>query len=160
MRILLLAVGTRMPTWVTEGFAEYQKRMPPDMRLELEEIPLPKRGKGDTTNQTRSEAAAIRKRLGTLDKKSPGAKIVALEVNGRALDTTALSRKLGELKDLGQDLVLLVGGPDGLCPQLSASAHEHWSLSNLTLPHPLVRVLLAEQLYRGWTLLTGHPYHR
>ena len=85
---------------------------------------------------------------------------MALEVNGRALDTPALSRKLGELKDLGQDLVLLVGGPDGLCPQLSASAHERWSLSNLTLPHPLVRVLLAEQIYRAWSILQGHPYHK
>ena len=156
MRIFLLAVGTRMPGWVMEGFTEYQKRMPPDMRLELEEIPMPKRGKGDTNSQIRSEANAIRKRL----EKYPGAKTVALEVRGRALDTPALSRKLGELKDLGQDLVILVGGPDGLCPQLSASTHEQWSLSKLTLPHPLVRVLLAEQLYRGWTLLTGHPYHR
>lgn len=156
MRIFLLAVGTRMPGWVTEGFSEYQKRMPPDMRLELEEIPMPKRSKGDTASQIRSEAEAIRKRL----EKYPGAKVVALEVLGRALDTPALSRKLGELKDLGQDLVILVGGPDGLCAELSASAHERWSLSKLTLPHPLVRVLLAEQLYRGWTLLTGHPYHR
>lgn len=160
MRIVLLAVGTRMPAWVNEGFTEYQKRMPPEMRLELEELPMPKRGKGDTASQIRAEAEAIRKRLDTLVKKSPAAKTVALEVKGRALDTPALSRKLGELKDLGQDLVLLVGGPDGLCPQLSAAAHERWSLSNLTLPHPLVRVLLAEQLYRGWTLLTGHPYHR
>ena len=156
MRIILLAIGTRMPAWVSEGFSEYQKRMPPEMRLTLEEIPMPKRGKGDSASQIRTEADVLRKRL----EKSPGAKIVALEVNGRALDTPALSRKLGELKDVGQDLVLLVGGPDGLCPQLSASAHERWSLSNLTLPHPLVRVLLAEQLYRGWTLLTGHPYHR
>ena len=156
MRIVLLAVGTRMPAWVTEGFSEYQKRMPPDMRMVLEEIPMPKRGKGDSANQIRTEADALRKHL----DKYPSAKTVALEVNGRALDTHALSRKLGELKDVGQDLILLVGGPDGLCPQLSASAQERWSLSNLTLPHPLVRVLLAEQLYRGWTLLTGHPYHR
>lgn len=156
MRIVLLAIGTRMPAWVSEGYNEYQKRMPPDMRLTLEEIPMPKRGKGDAGSQIRAEADVLRKRV----EKHPGAKIVALEVNGRALDTPALSRKLGELKDVGQDLVLLVGGPDGLCPQLSASAHECWSLSNLTLPHPLVRVLLAEQLYRGWTLLTGHPYHR
>lgn len=121
MRLFLLAVGTRMPTWVTEGFAEYQKRMPPDMRLELEEIPLPKRTKGDTANQIRNEADAIRKRL----EKYPGAKVVALEVNGRALDTPALSRKLGELKDLGQDLVLLVGGRmDSAhnCPPVPTSA--------------------------------------
>jgi len=156
VRIVLLAIGTRMPAWVTEGYNEYQKRMPPDMRLTLEEIPMPKRGKGDAGSQIRAEADVLRKRV----EKYPGAKTVALEVNGRALDTHALSRKLGELKDVGQDLVLLVGGPDGLCPQLSATAHERWSLSNLTLPHPLVRVLLAEQLYRGWTLLTGHPYHR
>lgn len=156
MRIVLLAIGTRMPGWVAEGFSEYQKRMPPDMRMVLEEVPMPKRGKGDSASQIRTEADALRKRL----NKYPGAKTVALEVNGRALDTHALSRKLGELKDVGQDLVLLVGGPDGLCPQLSASAQERWSLSNLTLPHPLVRVLLSEQLYRGWTLLTGHPYHR
>lgn len=156
----MLAVGTRMPGWVNEGFSEYQKRMPPEMRLELVELPMPKRSKGDVASLIRSEADALRKRLDTLQQKSPGAKTVALEVTGRALDTPALSRKLGQLKDVGQDLVLLIGGPDGLCPELSASAHERWSLSNLTLPHPLVRVLLAEQLYRGWTLLTGHPYHR
>ncbi|EKF75786.1 hypothetical protein A11A3_02917 [Alcanivorax hongdengensis A-11-3] len=156
MRLVLLAVGTRMPAWVNDGFSEYQKRMPPEMRLELEEIPLPKRGKADTASLIRSEAELIRKRL----DKYPAARVVALEVKGRALDTPALSRKLGALKDIGQDLVLLTGGPDGLCPALSASADEQWSLSNLTLPHPLVRVLLAEQLYRGWTLLTGHPYHR
>ena len=85
---------------------------------------------------------------------------MALEVTGRALDTPALSEKLATLRDLGQDLAILVGGPDGLCPRVSAAAHERWSLSSLTLPHPLVRVLLAEQLYRGWTLLAGHPYHR
>ncbi|MDX1803980.1 MAG: 23S rRNA (pseudouridine(1915)-N(3))-methyltransferase RlmH [Alcanivorax sp.] len=156
MRLVLLAIGTRMPAWVNDGFCEYQKRMPPEMRLQLEEIPLPKRARGDTQSLIRAEAELIRKRL----DKYPGAKVVALEVEGRALDTPALSRKLAALKDIGQDLVLLVGGPDGLCPQLSAGADERWSLSNLTLPHPLVRVLLAEQLYRGWTLLTGHPYHR
>ena len=107
MRIILLAIGTRMPAWVTEGFSEYQKRMPPDMRLTLEEIPMPKRGKGDAGSQIRAEADVLRKRV----EKYPGAKTVALEVNGRALDTHALSRKLGELKDVGQDLVLLVAAP-------------------------------------------------
>lgn len=156
MRIVLLAIGTRMPQWVTDGFTEYQKRMPAEMQLVLEEIPMPKRGKGPAEPLIREEAEALRKRL----SKYPSARIAALEVTGKALDTHALSRKLGQLKDVGQDLILLVGGPDGLCPQLSKEAHERWSLSNLTLPHPLVRVLLAEQLYRGWTLLTGHPYHR
>lgn len=145
-----------MPAWVGDGFAEYQKRMPPDMRLELEEIPLPKRARGDVSALVRAEGEALEKRL----DKHPGAHRVALEVTGKRLDTPALSERLGTLRDLGQDLVLLVGGPDGLCPRVSAAAHERWSLSALTLPHPLVRVLLAEQLYRGWTLLAGHPYHR
>ena len=144
-----------MPSWVIQGFGEYQKRMPPDMRLELEEIPLPKRSKGDTAALVRAEGEALEKRL----TKYPGAHQVALEVGGRALSTEQLSERLGTLRDLGQDLVVLVGGPDGLCPRVSAAAHERWSLSPLTLPHPLVRVLLAEQLYRGWTLLAGHPYH-
>lgn len=156
MRLFLLAVGTRMPAWVNDGFCEYQKRLPADMRLELEEIPLPKRNKGSSASQIDTEARVLRKRL----EKYPTAHTVALEVNGKTLDTPTLSKKLGGLKDLGQDLVILVGGPDGLSPALSASTHERWSLSRLTLPHPLVRVLLAEQLYRGWTLLAGHPYHR
>lgn len=156
MRIHLLAIGTRMPSWVEQGFAEYQKRLPPDMRLELEEIPLPKRARGDVSALIRAEGEALEKRL----EKHPGAHRVALEVTGKHLDTPALSQRLGSLRDLGQDLALLVGGPDGLSPRVSAAAHERWSLSALTLPHPLVRVLLAEQLYRGWTLLTGHPYHR
>ncbi|ASK33095.1 23S rRNA (pseudouridine(1915)-N(3))-methyltransferase RlmH (plasmid) [Alcanivorax sp. N3-2A] len=156
MRIHLLAIGTRMPAWVEQGFSEYQKRLPGDMRLELEEIPLPKRAKGEVAALVRAEGEAISKRL----EKHPGAHCVALEVTGKPLDTAALSRRLGEQRDLGQDLTLLVGGPDGLCPKVSAAAHERWSLSALTLPHPLVRVLLAEQIYRGWTLLAGHPYHR
>ena len=156
MRIHLLAIGTKMPAWVEQGFQEYRKRPPPDMRLELEAIPLPKRSRGDTAALVRAEGEAMEKRL----EKHPGAHRVALEVTGRPLGTPQLSEKLGTLKDLGQDLVILVGGPDGLCPRVSAAAHERWSLSALTLPHPLVRVLLAEQLYRGWTLLAGHPYHR
>ena len=156
MRIHLLAIGTKMPDWVNRGFAEYQKRLPPEMNLELEEIPLPKRARGDVSALVRAEGEALDKRL----QKYPGAHRVALEVNGKRLDTPTLSERLGTLRDLGQDLILLVGGPDGLCPRVSAAAHERWSLSALTLPHPLVRVVLAEQLYRGWTLLAGHPYHR
>lgn len=156
MRIHLLAVGTRMPAWVNQGFSEYQKRLPADMSLELEEIPLPKRTRGAVSDLVRAEGQALEKRL----DKYPGAHRVALEVTGKRLTTPDLSQRLGTLHDLGQDLALLVGGPDGLCPQLSAAANERWSLSALTLPHPLVRVLLAEQIYRGWTLLVGHPYHR
>ena len=83
-----------------------------------------------------------------------------MEVKGRVLETAKMAQRIGTLRDEGRDLVLLVGGPDGLDPELSARCHERWSLSALTLPHPLVRVLLAEQIYRCWSLLSGHPYHR
>ena len=90
----------------------------------------------------------------------PGARTVALEVTGRRITTPKLADELGRLRDLGQDLSIIVGGPDGLCPTLSGSCDMQWSLSDLTLPHPMVRILLAEQVYRAWSILAGHPYHR
>lgn len=156
MRVRLLALGTRMPDWVEAGVSEYQRRLTQDIRLDIEELPLPKRGPGsDTRSLVRQEAAALEKRLA----KYPGCRTVALEVTGRRLTTHQLSSELGRLRDQGQDLNVLVGGPDGLCPELSARFPQ-WSLSDLTLPHPLVRILLAEQVYRAWSLLVGHPYHR
>lgn len=145
-----------MPAWVQAGYDEYSKRLAGDLRLELEEIPMPRRGKRDTEGCIADEAVALRKRVA----RYPGIMTVALEVQGRPLNTRALTGKLGELRDLGRDLALLVGGPDGLDPALSRECEEQWSLSSLTLPHPLVRILVAEQVYRAWTLMTNHPYHR
>ncbi len=156
MKVRLLAIGTRMPDWVTTGYEEYARRLAGDVRLELEEISMPKRGKGDVSGLISEEAAALRKRL----DKYPGILRVALEVKGRRIDTHGLRDKLASLRDEGRDMALLVGGPDGLDPALSASCDEQWTLSALTLPHPLVRILVAEQVYRAWTLMTGHPYHR
>ncbi|AJD49142.1 ribosomal RNA large subunit methyltransferase H [Isoalcanivorax pacificus W11-5] len=157
MRVRLLALGTRMPGWVEAGTSEYVRRLSGDIRLEIEEISLPKRGSNaDTGALVAREAEALRKRLA----KYPGAMTVALEVKGRRLTTEKLATELGTLRDLGQDLCILVGGPDGLCPALSAECRQQWSLSDLTLPHPLVRILVAEQVYRAWTILSGHPYHR
>lgn len=157
MRVRLLALGTRMPAWVEAGVTEYSRRLAGDIRLEIEEIGLPRRGSHvDTATLVAREADALRKRLA----KYPGAETIALEVTGRRLDTQRLARELGNRRDLSQDLCILVGGPDGLCPVLSAECHQRWSLSDLTLPHPLVRILVAEQVYRAWTLLAGHPYHR
>lgn len=156
MRVILLAIGTRMPDWVEAGTAEYQKRLAGDIRLEVEEVAMPRRDGRPVAKLIQAEAEALEKRLG----KYPGASRVALEVTGRRLDTHGLSTRLGRLRDEGRDLVLLTGGPDGLCPALSRRCDERWSLSDLTLPHPLVRILIAEQVYRGWSLLAGHPYHR
>jgi 23S rRNA (pseudouridine1915-N3)-methyltransferase len=155
MRIRLLAVGTRMPAWVNDGVEEYRKRLPRDFSLEIEEIAPGQRGKNaDTARAVALEAKRIRERLRG-DEYT-----VALEVGGRAWSTQRLAEEAEGWRLEGRDVVLLVGGPDGLATEISAAADRRWSLSALTLPHPLVRVILAEQLYRAWTLMVGHPYHR
>ncbi|MFO7647173.1 23S rRNA (pseudouridine(1915)-N(3))-methyltransferase RlmH [Halomonas campaniensis] len=155
MRVRLLAVGTRMPSWVTQGVEEYRKRLPRDFALEVEEIAPGQRGKNaDIPRAMALEAERIRARLRGDEQ------VVALEVGGKAWSTEQLAEQAEAWRLEGRDVALLVGGPDGLEPGLSAAADQRWSLSPLTLPHPLVRILLAEQLYRAWTLMVGHPYHR
>lgn len=155
MKIRLLAVGTRMPDWITTGYEEYAKRLTDDVRLELVEIPAGKRVKNaDVARLTEKEGEAQLAAIPAQDY------VVALEVGGRPLSTEDLSEKLGRWLQEGRNISLLVGGPEGLSAAARARADLQWSLSPLTLPHPMVRVLLAEQLYRAWTLLKGHPYHR
>ena len=155
MKIRLLAVGTKMPDWINTGFDDYAKRLTDDVRLEVVEIPAGKRGKNaDIVRLTEKEGEAQLAAIGSNDR------VVALEVGGQALSTEELSKMLGHWLQEGRNISLLIGGPEGLSPAASARADQQWSLSRLTLPHPLVRVLLAEQLYRAWTLLKGHPYHR
>lgn len=155
MQIHLIAVGTKMPKWVVEGFNEYTRRMPAECSIKLHEIPLPKRGKTSSAAKLRAQEGD--KMLSLIPK---GARQVALEVNGSNWSTEKLSDRLKFWMESGQDIALLVGGPDGIEPSLSAKSDEKWSLSALTLPHPLVRVVLAEQLYRALMILKGHPYHR
>ena len=155
MRIRLLAVGSKMPGWVEEGVDTYRKRLPRDFNLEIEEIALGQRGKNaDIAKARAQEAQRIR------DKLRGDEYVVALEVKGKPWTTEQLAQEADAWRMAGRDIALLVGGPDGLEPSLSAAADKTWSISPLTLPHPLVRIMLAEQLYRAWTLLVGHPYHR
>ncbi|SDJ39766.1 23S rRNA (pseudouridine(1915)-N(3))-methyltransferase RlmH [Billgrantia gudaonensis] len=155
MKVRLLAVGTRMPGWVTEGVETYRRRLPRDFALDVEEISPGSRGKNaDVTKAVSLEGRRLRERLRG-DELT-----VALEEGGQAWSTRRLAREAEEWRLEGRDVALLVGGADGLDPALSAAADRRWSLSPLTLPHPLVRVIVAEQLYRAWTLLVGHPYHR
>lgn len=155
MKLKLLAVGTRMPDWVERGVEEYRKRLPRDFTLEIHEIPPGARGKNaDVARAVALEGERMRERLRGNEY------CVALEVDGQPWSTERLSTEADRWRLAGRDVALLVGGPEGLEPGLSASADQRWSLSPLTLPHPLVRILLAEQLYRAWTLLVGHPYHR
>lgn len=155
MRLHLIAVGNRMPDWVDAGYAEYAKRLPADCALVLHEIAPGKRTKGADLERARHEEGE--KMLAALPK---GAYVVALEVGGRAWTTQDLAQRLTEWRQGGRDVALLVGGPEGLAEACRARADAEWSLSRLTLPHPLVRIVLAEQIYRAWSIIQGHPYHR
>mgnify|MGYP001765280659 FL=1 len=144
-----------MPGWVESGYQEYAKRLPPECALHLVEIEPGHRGKGASVEIARREEGG--RLLAALPK---GVQVIALDERGRAWSTAELSRQLAAWLAEGRDLALLVGGPEGLDPTCRERADRLWSLSPLTFPHPLVRVILAEQLYRAWSLLTGHPYHR
>lgn len=155
MRIRLIAVGTKMPGWVNDGFEEYRKRLNQDVTLELVEIPAGKRGKNaDVDRITDKEGEQM------LAAIHPSDYVITLDVPGQRLSTEKLATRLEKLLQQGNHVALLIGGPEGLAPQCRSKAQESWSLSDLTLPHPLVRVLIAEQLYRAWSILKGHPYHR
>ncbi len=155
MRIRLIAVGSKMPAWVEAGFSEYAKRLPGDFKLELVEIALNKRGKNcDLARLQKKEGEQMLAAIGAQDK------VIALEVLGEPWSTEQLAENLGSWAMEGGNISLLVGGPEGLAPAAVARADLKWSLSPLTLPHPLVRVLLAEQIYRAWSIIQNHPYHK
>ena len=155
MKCRLIAAGTRLPDWVNSGFREYQKRLRTPLVLELKEIPVAPRRAGDNPQRAiQREGADMLAALGANDY------VVALDITAKAMSTLQLSQWLAERMRDGRSLALLIGGPDGLSPQCRERADHGWSLSPLTLPHGLVRVVVAEQLYRAMSLLAGHPYHR
>ncbi|MEJ2632396.1 MAG: 23S rRNA (pseudouridine(1915)-N(3))-methyltransferase RlmH [Acidihalobacter sp.] len=155
MRIHLIAIGQRMPAWVQMGYEEYAARMPAESSLQLVDIPPEKRTrKADLARIAEREAER-------LQAATPrGARIVALDASGRMVDTPALAGRLERWMQDGRDVALWVGGPEGLTDKARAQAEWLWSLSPLTFPHPLVRVLVAEQLYRASSIIRNHPYHR
>jgi len=155
MKIKLLAVGTKMPSWVTQGYEEYARRMPNDMQVQLQELALGFRGKGADLNRAIAKEGEL-----MLAAIPPQDYVIALDVLGKQWSTEQLSEQCGHWRMGGRNVTLLVGGPDGLAKECVARADQRWSLSPLTLPHPLVRVLLAEQIYRAWSLLNNHPYHK
>ncbi len=155
MRIRLLCVGTRVPAWVDAGFEHYARRLPHECALHLQALPTARRrGAGGAAPQVRVEGERM------LAALPPRAWVVALDQQGSGWDTRTLARRLDAWMGSGHEPVLLVGGPDGLAPSCLRRADERWSLSPMTFPHALVRVLVAEQLYRAWSLLHNHPYHR
>ena len=155
MKARLIAVGERAPPWVAEGFSEYQKRLSHWLPLELAEITSGVRGKGrDAARATHDEGQRV---LSALPKD---ACVIALDGRGKPYTSEQLAHRLEFWRQQGRDLAFLIGGPEGHAPEVIESANESWSLGPLTLPHMLVRLVVAEQLYRAASLLANHPYHR
>jgi 23S rRNA (pseudouridine1915-N3)-methyltransferase len=155
MKARLIAVGEGAPDWVAAGFAEYRKRLSHWLPLDLVEITPGLRGKGrDAARAMQEEGVRV---LGALPKQ---AHVVTLDGRGKAYSSEQLAQRLEAWRTQGRDLALLIGGPEGHAPEVLAAAHESWSLGPLTLPHMLVRLLVAEQLYRAASMLANHPYHR
>lgn len=155
MNIQLITIGSKMPDWVTQGFNEYQKRLKPEIDLQLHETTLIKRNKNaDITRLQQQEAKQISQAL----KQQPH--VVALDSRGAQHTSEQLSVRLNDWKHLRKPIALLIGGPEGFAKETINESHEQWSLAKLTYPHPLVRVIVAEQLYRAQCILNGHPYHK
>jgi 23S rRNA (pseudouridine1915-N3)-methyltransferase len=155
MKIYLIAVGKKMPEWINTGYSEFSKRMPPELQINLIEI----------TPSTRNKSTSIEKNIKEEGERIQSAipdnsKLIVLDEKGKNFSSIALSKEMESWLPMGQDISIVIGGADGIDPVIKQQADEKWSLSSLTLPHALVRVVVAEQLYRAWSIMKGHPYHR
>lgn len=155
MKINLISVGNKMPGWVQQGYDEYAKRMPRECDLVLKEITPGKRGKNsDVSRIVRDEGERM------ISAIPVNTQVITLDIPGKPWTTPELSSAMKRWMESGQNVALMIGGPEGLSDSVRNLAAESWSLSKLTFPHPVVRILVAEQLYRAWSLLNNHPYHR
>ena len=154
MKILIVAVGQRVPDWAQTAYDDYAKRFPHEIKVELKAVKTEPRG----SKSLETLYAAERERIEAAIPR--GMRVVVLDERGSNLTTKALATRLNEWQLSGDDVALVIGGPDGLDPAFKQAAHEKIRLSDLTLPHAMVRVLLIEQLYRAWSVNAGHPYHR
>lgn len=155
MKLHLISIGKNLPAWVNTGYAEYAKRLPKDFTLELIEIPASKRGKNSDIARLKQEEG--QKLLQAIPKNSL---VITLDEHGKIWSTQEMAQNLQKWHDDWQHVSLLIGGPDGLSAECLKQAHASWSLSKLTFPHLLIRIIVAEQLYRAWSVLQHHPYHR
>ncbi len=154
MKLIIVAVGQRMPDWAQTAYDDYAKRFPPDCRVEVKTVKTEPRGSKTLETLLAAERVRIEAAL------PKGARVVALDERGTQLTTVALAKHLRDWQMGGDDVALIIGGPDGLDPAFKAAAHLRIRLSDMTLPHALARVLLIEQLYRAWSVNANHPYHR
>lgn len=155
MHIHLIAVGQKLPAWVYQACDEYIKRLPRELKLQTIEVPLIRRGKNPDIKRIRRDES--RKLMQAIPS---GCTLVALDVKGRRVTTEKLAATLEQWMQQGKDMAIVIGGPDGLSDVLLQQAEHRLSLSDMTFPHPLVRIIIVEQLYRAWSILNNHPYHR
>ncbi len=158
MRARILSVGTKMPAWMAEGVKQYVRRLPREFSCELVEVPAAKRLRNASPSNVRKHTVIESDKLQAMLK--PGDWVVALDQAGQALDSLELARRMAQWQEQGRDVAFLIGGADGLSEACVARADECLSLSAMTFPHYLVRVILVEALYRAWSIVRGHPYHR
>ncbi len=158
MRLTIVAVGQRVPDWAQTAYDDYAKRFPPELKVELRAVKTEPRSSKTLETLLAAERERIEAAISSGTAK--GTRIVALDERGTSLTTKALAERLTSWQLSGDDVALVIGGPDGLEPAFRQAAHERIRLSDLTLPHAMVRVLLIEQLYRAWSVNAGHPYHR
>jgi 23S rRNA (pseudouridine1915-N3)-methyltransferase len=155
MRLSVVAIGQRMPDWVERGWNEYARRFPRGLELELKELPMARRTRSSNAEQLRGSESGV-----LLAAVPSGNYVIAMDERGRQWSTRELAGEMQQWMQNGRDVSLLIGGPDGLDSRCLQRADARWSLGKLTLPHMLVRVILAEQLYRAWSVTQNHPYHR
>jgi|APSaa5957512535_1039671.scaffolds.fasta_scaffold290799_1 23S rRNA (pseudouridine1915-N3)-methyltransferase len=156
MKIKILALGEKMPKWVQEGYQEYQKRLSSSsIKLEMVELPIAKRGKNNNTQKLMAQEAKS-----ILNKLSDNDYIVVLDPQGKMTSTEDLAVKIESWQQTQPNVALIIGGPDGIDTEIKKMAQEKISFSRMTFPHPIVRIVLVEQIYRAWTILQGHPYHK
>ena len=154
MRLTIVAVGQKVPDWAQTAYDDYAKRFPPELKVELKAVKTEPRASKTLESLLAAEPARIESVI------TPGTRVAALTERGPSQGTVALAEKLKAWQLSGDDVAIVIGGPDGLDPAFKQSAHERLRLSDLTLPHAMVRVLLIEQLYRAWSITINHPYHR
>ena len=155
LKITIITLGNKMPSWVTEGSNDYAKRFNDGIQLKVIEIPIIRRSKSsDLGRILEKESHLIKEALPS------NARLIALDINGKTFGSEELAVKITQLQQISSHLCFLIGGPEGLTTETLSLCHERWSLSKLTLPHPLVRIILLETLYRSWSIINNHPYHK
>lgn len=155
LKITVITLGNKMPDWVIKGTNDYAKRFNDGIQLKINEIPLLRRSKSsDLARILEKESALIRESL------PAGARLIALDIEGKSFSSEELALKMTQLQQISSHFCFLIGGPEGLSPEILLLCDERWSLSKLTLPHPLVRIILLETLYRAWSIINNHPYHK